>query len=492
MKDLLLRIRESIGQAARPNAHSMIMRQPHLWSRGILWTIMLVAVLSLIWAVFAHMDEVVHATGKLEPKGSALDVQSPVQGVISEVLVKEGDVVKTGQILVKLDPKVATAELAAIRDLAASLKAENASYDQLLSDEGHALVPQNLPRDVEDLAKDRASLLQENKLLRAQTAFSREGIDLDADQARFFDESEKDRSERLLQADLKAQRAEKDLESVNTQLAQARRLRDNSKRILDSYSKLVNSGGVSRVDYLAREAEAIQVETQMNRLEGMVLSLNLEISRAREEARNTNTAYRKEAMTRLNDNNKKIAEIESRLSKARLANVQRLSEIESRLAGSSADLGYHEIKSPADGIVFEVVTSKPGTVVVPKDSVLKLVPSEELIAKVDITNRDIGFLHPGQSSEVEIASFPSREYGYLKGKLTFVGSDALPPTQQKPFYSFPAKIQLDRQWIEVRGARVPLQSGMAVSANIKTRSRRVITMFFDFLLGPVEKLREVR
>jgi multidrug efflux pump subunit AcrA (membrane-fusion protein) len=373
-----------------------------------------------------------------------------------------------------------------------SMKSEESFYAQLLDGDNPQTPPVGLPPALADLAKNRASLLEENHLLHAQSLFSSDGIALAPDQLKLFNEAEKDRKERLKQAELKAQSAEEDLASATNQLEQSQRLLVNSREVLDSFSKLVQKGGISRVDLLAREAQVIQSETQVKRLEGMILSLKIEIARAHEEATNTNTAYRKEAFSRLNENSKKIAEIESTLTKVRLTNSQRISEIESRLAGSSVSLAHHEITSPADGIVFEIVSSKPGTVLGPKDTVLKIVPTEELIAKVDITNRDIGFIHLGLGCQVEVASFPAREYGRIEGTLFFIGSDVLPPTQAKPFYSFPAKIELSRQNLTVRGVAVPLQSGMAVSANIKIRNRRVINLFLYFLLGPLDKMQEVR
>jgi HlyD family secretion protein len=68
----------------------------------------------------------------------------------------------------------------------------------------------------------------------------------------------------------------------------------------------------------------------------------------------------------------------------------------------------------------------------------------------------------------------------------------LPPTETKGFYSFPAKISLEKQNLSIRGKDVTLQSGMSVSANIKIRKRRVINIFLDNLLGPIEKMKEVR
>jgi HlyD family secretion protein len=184
--------------------------------------------------------------------------------------------------------------------------------------------------------------------------------------------------------------------------------------------------------------------------------------------------------------------VEANLTRSRLANAQRLAETQSRLAAATESLAYHEIISPSDGVVFEIVSSKPGAVVGAKDVVLRIIPSGELIAKVNITNRDIGFISQGMAAEVEVDTFPKREFGFIKGEVYFVGSDALPPTDIKPFYSFTAKVALEKQNLSVRNKEIPLQSGMSVSVNIKVRKRVVMNLFLDSLLGPVEKMREVR
>ncbi len=483
----------AISRAIRPSGETMLLRQSLVWSRTILWTIIGMAVGLILWACLAHMEEVVHAVGKLEPRGAVQEIQSPVSGVISAILVEEGARVVAGQPLVRLDPKVASAELESLRQLLASMKNEESFYTQLFQ-EGRVsgTIATGIPPAMIDLAKNRESLEAENRLLRAQIAFSSSGANLDNDQSKLFEEAEKDRTEKLTQAQLKAELAEKDLTATTTQLEQARLLFENSRKILDSYQKLVGKGSVSMNEYLARESETIKAEAQVKQNESNIARLRVELDRAKKEATNINTMYRKEAMTRLGENMNKIADIESGLTRMRLANLQRISEVESRLAESTASLEHHQITSPVDGIVFEIVSSKPGTVLIPKDVVLKIVPSEELIAKIDISNRDIGFVHIGLPGEVEIASFPAREYGRIKGKLVFIGSDALPPTQEKPYYSFPAKISLGKQSLKVRSLNVPLQSGMAVSVNIKVRDRRVINLFLDFLLGPLDKMKEIR
>jgi HlyD family secretion protein len=454
----------SLQIALRPDANAMVLRQSYAWSRGMLWTIIFVILASLIWACVAEMDEVIHAVGKLQPRGSAREVQTPVGGVISENLVREGQAVQNGDVLVRLDPKVAAAEVKSLQDQLTSMKNEEAFYNQLFQKDGTPIAPVTLPAGTLDLAKNHSSLIAEDRFLRAVIDASSVGANLNIDQTNLFTEEQKDRLEKY--------------ENIKGQLEQATLLEKNNKKILNAYERLLESGAGSKVDYLARESAWIESVAK-------VKSLEIELD-------NNLTTFRKDAMMRLSENSKRIAEIEANLTRARLAVSQQISEITGNLEAAKENLKYHEIKSPASGIVFEVVAGKPGTVLGAKDTILKIVPSEELIAKVDITNRDIGFIKTGLPCEVEVDTFPKREFGFVAGELYYISSDVIPPNEVKQIYSFPAKISLEKQNLSVRGKDVALQSGMSVSANIKIRKRRVIMLFLDNILGPIDKMKEVR
>jgi HlyD family secretion protein len=94
--------------------------------------------------------------------------------------------------------------------------------------------------------------------------------------------------------------------------------------------------------------------------------------------------------------------------------------------------------------------------------------------------------------DVRIDSFPFSEFGDIKGTLVAIGSDALPPTQIQPYYTFPAKIQLDRQSLIVNGREVKLQSGMSLTANIKVRKRSIISIFTEQFTRGMESLKFAR
>jgi len=123
---------------------------------------------------------------------------------------------------------------------------------------------------------------------------------------------------------------------------------------------------------------------------------------------------------------------------------------------------------------------------------LKIVPTNNLIGEVYITNKDIGFVAPGMDVDVRIDSFPFSEFGDVKGKLVQVGADALPPDNTYNYFRFPARIELASQTMRVNNRVVPLQSGMSITANIRTRNRTVLSIFTDLFTRQTEGLRYVR
>jgi hemolysin D len=153
---------------------------------------------------------------------------------------------------------------------------------------------------------------------------------------------------------------------------------------------------------------------------------------------------------------------------------------------------YEELKAPVSGKIFDFQSSNPGAVVSTSEPILKIVPDSNLVAKVFITNRDIGFVQEGMEVDVRIDSFPFSEFGDVKGKVVQIGSDALPPDQIYNFYRFPVEIRLDQQNLLINKQPVTLQSGMSLSANIRTRKRTVLSIFTELFTRQVESVRYSR
>ena len=154
-------------------------------------------------------------------------------------------------------------------------------------------------------------------------------------------------------------------------------------------------------------------------------------------------------------------------------------------------IGYRTLTAPIAGAVFDLKASK-SSVVAADQVLLKIVPSKRLQANISVSNADIGFLKLGMPVDISVDSFPSGEFGYIDGILESVGADALPPDEKSQFYRFPASVQLQQQTVEVGKTPLNLQSGMAITANIRVRSRPVISLVTDLFTRQIEGIKRFR
>jgi HlyD family secretion protein len=256
---------------------------------------------------------------------------------------------------------------------------------------------------------------------------------------------------------------------------------------------------LSQIQYLKQQQDVSTKQAEVTRLTKEKQRLQLAFAGSNEKVRNTTAVSQEDTFAKITVNDKSIAEIDSQLSKVILENQKRLydinsqiGEIDSKLTQTKETLKYQKVSSPLEGTIFELKAKSSGFVANSSEPILKIVPKDNLIAKVYITNRDIGFVKEGQKVDVRIDSFPFQEYGDIKGELIDIGSDALSPDQVYPYWRFPAKVRLDGQALSINNRQVPLQSGMSINANIKLRKRTIISIFTDFLVKKAESLKYVR
>ena len=171
--------------------------------------------------------------------------------------------------------------------------------------------------------------------------------------------------------------------------------------------------------------------------------------------------------------------------------LRQLLNIRAEQISLSEKISYHTVQAPVSGKVFDR-SIKPLDIVNINEPVLKLVPAKRLEASVNISDSDIGFIKVGMPATVSVASFPSGEFGFLTGKVVSLGLDSLPPSQESPTYSFPATISLNEQTVQSGDTILNLQSGMGVAANIKLRSRPVISIVTDLFTRQLEGVKRFR
>lgn len=482
-------------QPAEPSfERPVILRQSPRWARYVVWGIVGVTVTSVTWACLAKIEEAIPAQGKLEPTGVVQPVQAPVGGVVDDIRVTEGQTVEQGDVLVTMDPTNTRTQLESLQDVRESLVEENDFYRSQLSPtpdlEGASV---GVSPEVSRLTSNRIALIEENELYRAILRGDVTAANLSPQQRERVRTTLGDVESQIAINQLEIQQLAEQLEQVQAQLANAIESLAVEQQILGSISPLVEQGGISKLQGLRQEQEVNNRQTEVNSLRDEQERLRLAIVQAREELSRTSVVSNEEMLERIAANDNQIANIDSQLTKVIVDNEKQLEEIDGQISQLEYAIENQELKSPLAGQVFNLKANQPGYVANATEPILEIVPDGTLVARVFITNRDIGFVtqqfyESGEPLKVDVRidSFPFSEFGDVEGTVIHIGSDALPPDEINPFFRFPAEIELESQKL---GEALPLQSGMSVTANIKLRKRRVITILSDLFVRKIDSLR---
>jgi hemolysin D len=501
---------------------SIFLQQPTFWSRGIVWGIVGITSFGLTWANIAEIEKVIPAQGQLEPQGAVKEVQAPIEGVISDVFVKDGDAVKANTVLMKFDMTSVRAQLASLEQIRRSVMQENQFYrSQIGSDLHHtpAISGLKLPPEILMLIENRAAVVADNQVYLSQIKESTAGLSLNVDQQARFLASKAELNSRvdshqaevrqlqsqLAQTTIQLADARAQLINEQTNLASARKNFATEQQILNDMESIVNEGAIPMLQYRRQKQAVIKGQAQVNDSQGKISTNKAEIDRllkeqerlegaiaqAKAQLTNTVAVSKNELQEKIAFNQQKIADIDSQLGKLIVENDKKVSEVDSQIGQLKQNLKYHEIKAPVSGTIFEL-KAHPGSVSSPTQTVVEIVPNDSLMAQVYITNKDRGFVQEGMTVDIRLDSFDFSEFGDIKGKLISIGADALEPDTIHPYYRFPAKIKLDQQFINVKGKKVSLESGMSVSVNIKERKRKVISIFTGFLAQKLDTLKQTK
>lgn len=475
----------------------VILRRSPKWSRAVVWGIVGVTTFTILWAILAKIEEAVSATGQLEPQGAVRAIRVPINGVVETVNVKDGDRITKGAVLLTLNQDTTGAQLVSLKKIREALKAENLFYRKEMGNPIPETVGQTtvfkISPEMAALTKSRAALVAETALFRAQLTGSTDGVTLTPEQRLRLQSSLAEVETRERTAQLEVQQLERQLAQTRVQLDTAKEIFRINDGIFKDLSEVAREGGVPRIQYLRQEQEVKNSQARVNQLQEELGRLNLAIAQAKQKLQNTVALSQQDLLTRIAENEKRIAQIDGELNKAIVENEKQIAEIESQLKQTEQNLKYQEVRSPVDGTVFDLQATGPGFVATTAEPVLKVVPKDALKVELFVPNKDIGFIKVGLPVDVRIDSFPFSEFGDLKGEVESIGSDALPPTQARPFYSFPVTVRLDNtDGLKANGRDLRLQSGMSVSANIKIRQRSVMSIFVDGFTEKVDSFKNVR
>jgi len=477
---------------------NVVLRQSPVWSRTIMISLVLLACFGIGWACWAKIEQVVPATGQLKPEGTVKDVQAPISGVVKTVYVKDGQQVKKGDLLLTFDPIATLAELSALNKIRTALIKENNIYRRLMAastgiESEVEFLRSRLPADLTFLLKSRSSLVSENELLRSELKNLTTDTGIRTDEQQRLVVSKRELDSRTAAAKLEVEKTRKQLSQTQVKRKDTQNSLEIQEGILDKLKILAEEGGISQLQYLNQKQQVQTLKAEIAQLNEEEKRLGFEIQKGQQQTTNTVAASDKNILERIADNKKRIAEIDTQFQKVILENEQRLADISSKISQAQLNFKYQELRAPVSGTIFDLQAKSTGFVANPTEKLMQIVPNEKFVAEVFITNKDIGFVQPDMNVDVRIDSFPFSEFGDIKGKVTKIGKDALPPDQIHQFYRFPATIKLDGQMIKAQGREIPLQSGMSITANIKVREERtVMSLFTDLFTKQLDSLKETR
>jgi len=421
-------------------------RPPSPLPRFVLYTLLVLLAVLVGWATFGRLDIVASAEGRLVPQTYLKIVQPADAGVVKEILVKEGDAVRAGQVLMRLDTTMSTADHAIVTKEVDFRRLQLARIDAELNG-----------RPMSGTAEAGSLFAQVNAEGRARQQSYEDALS----------------TERAVLA-----QAEADLEATQQQVIKLEKVLPSLRDEETSLGKLAEEGHVARIQLQQKQRERIGAEQDLQTQTRTVRSLRSRIDESRTRVTRITSDYRQQLLS-------ERVEAQAILDKAlqELAKQDRRTELA-------------QLRAPQDGIVKNLATHTVGAVVNAGTVLASLVPTgETLQAEVLVRNEDVGFVYPGQPTKVKLAAYPFQKYGLIDGVVERVAADADDQSpadaesQQErdaprpPTATYKAIITLQSQELRSGSSRLELTPGMRVTAEIKQGERTVL----EYLLSPIQK-----
>jgi HlyD family secretion protein len=450
------------------------------WTKRLTQIILLGVGAGVAWSVFARVDVVVNAAGKLEPQSQSQPVQSRSGGVVSAVLVREGDAVKQGQLLLQFDRTALLNRLQELLVKRQRLVKETAVLR--LAQQGKPL--RALTDGKVSLSPELMNQVQTRLLLVAQLTGDASNLAPEQRQ-RFalFQQQLRDRQSlsTLQSSTLRSKIAESDAQT--RQLAfQLRR----EQELLANLRPLAERGAISRVNLLQREVTVGDLQKQLT--QSQLQRQQVEIGQVQgrvEDGKLLNET--------LQDLQRQLSELDTRFNSIIQDNQRQLIDVTSQLNQVRLDLKGQGLRAPTDGIVFDLASKLPGTVAQPGQALLQVVPNETLLARVQIANADIADVKVGMPVDVRIDAYPFTEFGAVKAVVSKVGSEAVAVNPQAPGpTAFPVEVKLDRQFLERGTQRFTIKPGMTITAMVKARQRAPISYVTEEITKAFDGIKSAR
>lgn len=421
-----------------PEVDGAILEDSPWFTRITVWVVSACILSALLWAYHAQLEEVTSGEGKAIPSSKIQVIQNLEGGIVSEIFVREGQVVEQGAVLLRLDD---TRFLSSRGETEADRQALLAKAERLSAEaEGRPLnIPADILREAPQLAEDERALYQ-SRQHRLQS------------EQRTLGEQLRQKTQELAEFRAKAQQYRASMGLLQQELNMSQ--------------PLVATGAISQVEILRLRRSLVEIR-------GSLDATNLAIPRAesamdeiKSRIEESELGFRSEAFKELN-------EIRAQLQRITATSMA----IDDRVSRTT-------VVSPVRGIIKQLKVNTIGGVVQPGSDMLEIVPLDDsLLIEAKVRPQDVAFLHPGQKAMVKFSAYDFTIYGGLKASLELISADTITDEEGNSFYLI--QVRTDKSHLGSLEQPLLIIPGMVATVDIITGNKSVL----DYLLKPVLKAR---
>jgi hemolysin D len=456
---------------------------PQVWTRGLLYFLVVFVSIILPWAMLSRVDETGTARGRLEPKGKTVRLDAAVAGTVAEIRVKEGDSVKVGQTLLVLESELVKAEMRQAQDKLEGqlnrLSQLNSSKSQLVV----SLTTQQQQNQSQQLEK-QSQIDQARQNMNAL----RNSYDLQKDE----------KFAQVNQARQTLEHSQTANKLVNSSLA-------STQREVERYRSLWQSGVVPEINVVQKqdiakdkqqlyeqnqsdiEQSKLRLVEQKSSYERTIQQANADIEQAqlrlKEQERSYQTLTRSSKLAVL-----KIDEQQNSLETEITTLQAEIAQSKSQIVSLKFQLGQRELRATVNGRLFQLPIQRAGSVVQPGAMIAEIAPQgSPLIIRAQMATNESGSLRRGLPVKLKFDAYPFQDYGIVEGELLEISPTTIEvDTANGKVAAYDLEIALNKNCILSANKCITLRPGDTATAEVIVRQRRII----DFLLDPFKQLQQ--
>ncbi|MBZ9681417.1 MULTISPECIES: HlyD family type I secretion periplasmic adaptor subunit [unclassified Mesorhizobium] len=417
--------------------------RPPLFATASIFIIGALFAAFVAWSSFAEVDEIARGDGKVIPASKTQVIQASEPGVVQEIAVKVGQVVRKNDLIIRLDNTLNTSSLGEQQAKARALQTRIArlKYEQSGSITGSFPCPQDIQSVAPEICDNEQNLL----VARREN----------------FDNKLSVLKSRLDQREKELDEANANLDRLIKNLA----VSDQQAKLVEA---MVKKGLMARTEQLKVEQEQTELNGQLNLAGETIKKGKSAITEAQLQVEELGLQLKQEA---LDDLTQALAD---------------LSVVDETIRGATDKVARTDIRSPVDGIVNTMELNTVGAFVQPGTVVAGIVPtSETLLVEARVSPRDVAFIRPDQDALIKVTAYDFSIFGGIEGKVSNITADSLVDQKTgEPYYQ--VRVSTDRSTLERDGKAYSIIPGMICSVDIKTGRKTILS----YLLKPINKARQ--